>query len=279
MAFVQSKSTSTDATTSTTTAVTLTGNIAVGNKLMGWLFFNAASDDFVSLADGLGNSFTIVDTRVDAGTGDIQKSFWADVTGAGACTVTLTTTGAHGFRGMVVHEVSNLATGAPEQHTTALQLTPGTGTDGITTGNVTTVAVNQYIFGAVHVNNVIVMTVTQGTNYTDRESIDGTAAITPLESEDRIQSGAGAIAVTFTENSNQPATSCIMTFKQRPLAGIAIGGTSAHPGKSPGYAPASFRFWQPPQPSVLAVASTILSPPEGAITIAGVTASLTLTIA
>lgn len=208
---LQSKSTSTDSTSSTTTAITLPNNIAVGNKVIGYGFWNSGSDDLSQIQDNLGNAAaTIVDT---VSNGDLQKSWWYDVTVGGAATITQTTTGGHGFRGLVAHEVTGLATGAPEQHSTGNQASPGTGTDGITTASVTTVIANQYVFGAAHVNNTAVMTVTPGTSYKGVESIDGTAAISPLESEDKIQVPAGSVAATFTQNSAQPATSCIMTFK------------------------------------------------------------------
>ena len=211
-AFLQSKSTSTDSSLNTATAIILTNNIVVGNKVVGYCFWNNSSDDLTQVKDNLGNAnATIVDT---VSNGDIQKSFWFDVSVGGACTITLTTSTAHGFRGMVAHEVSGLNAGAPDQHKLIDLAAPGTGTDAITTSpNVTTTADGEYIFGAVHVNNVLVMTVTQGTNFTDRESIDGTAAVSPLESEDLIQSTQGGISVTFTENSSQQCAPCIMTFK------------------------------------------------------------------
>jgi hypothetical protein len=246
MGFLQSKSTSTDSTTSTTTPVTLTtANIVPGNKIIGYAFWNAGADDLVQIKDNLGNmNATIVDT---VSNGDIQKSFWYDVVVGGAATITLTTTNANGFRGLVCHEVSGLAAGAPEQHQTGNQATPGTGADGITTASVTTVEDGQYVFSAVHVNATVVMTVTQGTGYTDRESIDGTATISPLESEDRIQAAHGSIAGTFTGNSNQPATSAIMTFKQA-LGGVGVlrfGGSAFHPGASPGLGGISSARFQP----------------------------------
>lgn len=224
MPYVQSKSTSTDGTLSATTAITLTtGNIVVGNKIVGYVFWNRASDDFVSVKDGLGNANgTVVDT---VSNGDIQKTFWYDVTVGGAATITLTTTNTNGFRGLVAHEVSGLLAGPPDQHKLIDLPAPGTGTDAITTApNVTTTTDGQYIFGAVHVNNNVVQTVTAGTGYTDRESIDGNGSVSPLESEDQIQAAAGGISVTFTENSSQQCAPGIMTFKSGAVTVAPVGG-------------------------------------------------------
>lgn len=246
MGYVQSKSTSTDSTSSTTTAVTLTtANITPGNKIVGLCFWNNNADDIVSIADNVSasNVYTVVDTLSN---NDIQKTFYADIVVGGAATITVTTTGAHGFRGIVVHEVSGLLAGAPDKHALVNQAAPGTGTDAVTSGAVVPTTNGQYIFGATHVNNVLVMTVTPGTGYTGRESIDGTAAISPLESEDQIQVTAASIAATFTENSNQQCATGIMTFKAVAAAGTSIGlPTSFHPGQSPGLGGISSARFQP----------------------------------
>jgi hypothetical protein len=222
--YVQSKSVSTDGTSDTIIPLTLTNNIVVGNKLAIFSFWNSAVGiaGFISCLDGLGNVFNPVDA-LDVGS-DSQKSFYCDITVGGACTITVTISPGSGFRGMVAHEVSGLLSGAPDKHAIVTQVAPGTGADAITTGNVLTTTDGQYIFGAVHINNTVAMTVTQGTGYNDRESIDGTASVSAVESEDRIQAAAGNIAATFTQNSSQDATSCIMTFKSGAVTKPPVGG-------------------------------------------------------
>ena len=93
-----------------------------------------------------------------------------------------------------------------EQHLSNVQLNAGTGTDGVTSGNVVTAISGEYIFGAT--NGVNSATFTAGTGYTPREIL-GTGM-----TEDLIQSVAGSIAATFTVNVTFDRNlTVIMTFK------------------------------------------------------------------
>ena len=222
MAYVQSASISSDGTTSTTVAVTFGSNVTAGNLIALFVVFNSGANIIDTVADSLGNTYVLADTAVGFA-GDSHATYYAKNITGGACTVTVTLTASVGYRSLVVHEASGLDTTAPlDQHVINTQTTPGTGANAVTSGSVTTTTDGQYIFGATHVNNVGAgVTVTPGTGLTGRESIDGGADSAPLESEDLIQTSAGAIAATFTQSVDNNVTTAIMTFK------AAGGGATA----------------------------------------------------
>lgn len=229
-AYVQSNLTQTDGTASTTIVVTLPGAVTVGNWIAVYGAWNSGgvspASRFSSLVDDLGNTYTTVDSLNDTDSDD-HRTFYAKVTNGGTPTITLTLTNACGYRSLVAHEVSGLDATAPlDQHTIVNQASPGTGTDGVTTGNVTTTTDGQYIFGATHLNNTTTQTIAAGTGFTGRESNSGGGDTPPFRSEDQIQSVAGSVAATFTLTVDQHMTTAIMTFK----AAAGGGATSRAKG-------------------------------------------------
>ena len=217
VAFVQSKSLSAPGT-ATTIAVTWTSNTTTGNLICLFVTYLSSTVTVSSVADSQTNTYTQVDFDDNTnGRTDRTYTFYAkNITGGATPTVTVTFSGSVNAT-LIVHEVSGCDTSSPlDQHKI---VPPGyfssTSTDALSTGNVTTTTDGQYIWG---VNSSLGYTSTfvAGTNYTGRETGAGGTC-----SEDRVQTSAGAIAVTFTMTSASGIYSvpAIMTFKAAAAAG------------------------------------------------------------
>ena len=222
-AFVQSKSNSGDAG-GTTIAVTTTSNVTGGNLLVVGINWSTGNiEDISSLADGLGNTYNpIANNHVrDATAGQWTSVYYAKNITGGACTITATFAASRSFRRIVVHEVSGLDTTAPlDQSTGQNQVSPGTGTDAVTSGSVTTTTNGQYIF-ATSMDDSGSNNYNAGTGFTGRELSIGASA--PMASEDQVQGSAGAIAGTFTVSGNgtHRHINTVATFKAAGVAATA----------------------------------------------------------
>ena len=156
---------------------------------------------------------TQVDTGTDTTEGQKSTSFYfANVTDS-LRTVTENVTGASCSSSVVIDEYSGVATVSPldgTAHAANFQNSPGTGANAITSGSVTTVTSGDLIYGA---NNIVggLTGITAGTGYTLRQTQTGLQD--NLSSEDKVQAVAGAVAATFTTNSNQDTITNVMAFK------------------------------------------------------------------
>lgn len=195
----------------TSLPVAFASNVTAGN-LIAVVVFWANVTSTVTVADGLGNTYTAVDNPVDLSTACRASTFYAKNIGGGACTVTVTFSGSV-FGAVAVHEISGADTAAPlDQHSIGFLGYIGTDTDAVT-ASVTTTADGEYILGAMVPTGAGACA--SGTGFTDRVSTTG-----GLHTEEKIQTSAGAIAVTFTNTGAQNSGIAIMTFKA-PAAGGA----------------------------------------------------------
>jgi hypothetical protein len=90
------------------------------------------------------------------------------------------------------------------------------GTDAITTGNITTTVDNDYLFAA---GVILGELIAAGTGYTSRAVQDGTVFV-KSRSEDRIQTTAGAIAGTFSNTVGANWVCGVMAFQ--PASGVTV---------------------------------------------------------
>ncbi len=223
VAFVQSKSgvASPFSATGTTITATFTSNVVAGHLIAVYVTYdNGGGITLNSVTDSLGNTYTIVQTLTD--TVNVQKSSvaYAKNIAGGANTVTATFSAAICCRLIIVHEISGADTAAPlDGNFGQLQAAPGTGVNAVTTGNMTTTANGDYIFGATSDSaQATNQTISAGTGETIREN-NSQAAIggNATASEDKIQATAGAVASTFTFNVAGGASLTLqMAFKRCP---------------------------------------------------------------
>lgn len=209
-AFVQSGS----AVGTTSATVTLGAAVTSRNSLtVLWQASNAADTGTVSDNGSPAATWNAVDSLIDTPNGDAYGSSYAqNVTGA-PTTITVTVGTGHSVR-VLVHEIGGAATsGGLDGHAANLQTNPGTATDAVTVGPITTTVNGAYIFVGTYDGVSFNQTITPGTGFTGRlnPGLGGAAQRT----EDLVQTNAGAITGTFTQSasaSNTVMASFIMAF-------------------------------------------------------------------
>lgn len=123
-----------DSQTGSSTTVAVTRTVGAGNALIVWTTWGDTSGT-VTCADNNGGSYTAsADSPADATDSQSMKAFYALNHNAGSTTVTVTFSPAKSFRGIVVLEVSGAALHAGNK---GAYVSAGSGTDGISTGNIT----------------------------------------------------------------------------------------------------------------------------------------------
>lgn len=159
-------------------------------------------------------NYTAVDAIVDGTNNNKGFSFYFKNSLAGSPTVTATFGGATPFTQIVIFELSGRDITAPlDGHNGAFQSAAGTGTDAVSTGNLSTTLTDD-IIGATWVENGATPTITHGTGYTERL----TEAV-PMEAESADAVVAGNNPVTWTINSGAGMLSMGMAFKSGTTAG------------------------------------------------------------
>lgn len=221
VAFVQSASSSDDFPGSTTATVTFATNTTAGNAVVCWLYWGSQTIALSSVGNGT-NTATLSGNPTTVSTSG--RAAWAVIENgaASANTITATFDASLSFSVAVnfyCHEVSGVATSsAVDVHAMNVQASPGTTTDAVTSGAVTTTANGDYIFGASKDYGVTGSVVNAGTGYTSRTTGSNGAI-----SESLVQGSAGSIAATFTTDlSFSSHVSGILALK----AAAAGGGTS-----------------------------------------------------
>jgi len=203
----------------TSATVTLTGVVA-GHALVaqGHWDHNTAGSGATSASWGGSDSWTTVDTAsngVDV-TGDRTTDGYALNSVGGSVAVTLTLNVADSTLALQVCEIDPAGfTLALDQHGTNYQASPGTGTDAVTSGTVTTTTGNQLVIGFANNYAGTAPTETAGTGYAIPSGGQSSALImTTIETA--TQTANGAIATTFTQGSggsSSAVASLILTFK------------------------------------------------------------------
>jgi len=209
-AFVQSNLTNAAAST-TSVAVTISavgsGNLVSG--CVGWTPNPTAT--LSSVTDDKSNTYTVVDNNGASDANGQWSTFYLKNITNGPVTITANFSGNATYRVIHVIEASGLDTSAPlDQHTMNFQTTPGTGTDAVTSGAVTTTANGEFVAACARKGSSGASgTYTVGTGYSNLI----TAGVVVSASESRVQTSAGSIAGTFTQSANNNDSTAIMTFK------------------------------------------------------------------
>lgn len=204
-AHVQSPAAAT-AFSGTSIALPFGSNVTAGSLLVCHIY---ANHGISSVADSLAQTFSSAVNVTDGATFSIA-TFYVPNSAAGADTVTVTFAGTIAYASLQCAEYSGVATSSPlDQAVSQNQTDPGTGTDAVTSGNVTTTTDGQLIVGWSTALVVGAGTLTAGTGYTGRTNV-----FNDTLHEDRVQTTAGSIAATFTSNSaTSDFVTQIATFK------------------------------------------------------------------
>lgn len=220
-AYVQSKNARpAGADSATTVAVTFDNPVATNGLVVGCVTNRLSDSATVSVSDDKSNTYT-VGTAVSQNDMTVTP-FYLENIDNGPTVITVTFSTSTAFRSVIVHEASGVATSsALDQATGQAQAAPGTGTDAVSSGSVTTTTNGQYIFGATAVTNSFPASqqFTAGTGYTEREETTADSAGVNMASEDQIQTSAGSIAATFTQASGNGTVTHILTFKAAAATG------------------------------------------------------------
>mgnify|MGYP001570388569 CR=1 FL=1 len=180
-------------TSATTQAITFGSSTTTGNTIICGTAF-ATSVNLLSAADTSGaNTYTLLTetTRVAADI-SVQQFYATNITG-GWTVLTATYQNSSNAKGVQCAEFSGMGQAGLDQQAGNAQDNPGTGTDAVTSGNVTTTAADEVLFTT---SCCTPTTINVGTNYT---YIDA-APLTDQGSAYRIVSSTGTYAGTWTSN-------------------------------------------------------------------------------
>jgi len=183
------------------TSATATGSaIGSGNTVCGIVFWHNTAGTLTSVTDNKGNTYTIVDSiQETGGANSFLASFYlVNVTGGPtALTANLgsATTGVQ----ISWDEYSGVSTSAVlDGHHGQAQASPGTGTDAISSGSFTTADNGDLIYcGSYSVSG----TSSAGTGFTLELNNSALNGLVFLSTEDEVQSSAGSVSGTFTQNN------------------------------------------------------------------------------
>lgn len=235
VAHVQGKATAISASTSAATIpITLDSAISSGSTIAGIATWSNRTATATSVTDDMGNSYTIVDDVSDTTNDQRAISFYrANITNA-PITITVNLSGSESGRASNVREISGADTTAPlDKNFGAGPTAWGTGANAVTSGNQTTTANGEYIFGGtVDTSALRTANFALGTGFSTliQDGLLSTRINTATEHQ--IQTSAGAIAATFTQTAADTGICFIMTFK------AAAGG-----GPTPINAPIGDTLW------------------------------------
>jgi hypothetical protein len=191
--------------------LTFDTNVSAGNLIAVSTKWESSSVSLNSItASCVSGNLTLVDNPIIYDSAKVVAQGYGVVSSSGSCTITANFSGpAGGWDAIVAHEVSGVNT--LDGHSFNKQ-DDVSGTDAITSGNITTTAAGDYIFGVVWEGGANGPTYTAGMGYTKRVSGDG--ATGAVATEDKIQTTAGSLAATFTQNYNwADAITSIMAFR------------------------------------------------------------------
>jgi len=197
----------------TTDLVALSRNVTANNVIAVIVDWGSNTGALDSITDNCGaggaSDFYVLRHNPTASASNSYSAAmaYAVVGKAGPCTVTASFSADPGGAGMIVNEISGIDTSSPLD---ASALNPqgytGAGTNAATSGNVTTSASGDYMFGGAATFNGFTMTA--GTNCTLRDSI-----ASAMYTEGFVPPTAGSVAATFNTAGDGYLITGIMAFK------------------------------------------------------------------
>lgn len=194
-------------TNDTTIANSFAAAVTSGNCVVGLLRWYDESQTITSVTDNQSNTYN-VSSKLSSGAGTTATAiFWrGNITNA-PTTITVTFSAAAQYKATTITEFSGvLAATDPKDVAPAGQDQSGlgSGTDNVTSGNITTVTDGCLIWGATETHDSFVLP-TSGTGFSTSDTLIETATFGIARgTECRVQTTAGSVAATFsTTGSNQ----------------------------------------------------------------------------
>lgn len=193
--------------------------VGSGNLLAGAAFLGSTLvSDFTSITDDKGNTYTIVDKQLGTVSHRVLVTFYCPNITNAPTVITANFANTPIDIGIFVDEYSGIATSTPlDGHAIQAVNGPGTGTDALSSGSITTTASGDLIYG-VGADLTGSADLIAGTGFTQRVHNSDTGSF--VMTEDLIQSTAGAIAATFSFQiaNNDDEITAVMAFSPPPAA-------------------------------------------------------------
>src|SRR5262245_2397714 len=182
--------------------VAFASNNTAGNLIVVAVLFSPSTALVTGITDTRGNTYVQARSHTNS-TGNIYGTVWyAKNVAAGANTVTLSFSGVSSSQ-MIILEYSGLDTTAPlDQVNSATSSSAGTV---LNSGNVTTTAANELIFGAAGVASAA--NITPGAGFTERQDCNN-----KLEAMDQVVSATGTYAASWTDDVSGHWVALVVTF-------------------------------------------------------------------
>lgn len=224
MAYVSGSAvTLTQVTTATTIVVTLGAAVAVDDVIVGMAGWDTTTTNISSVADDLGNSYTLHADKIDDSANNQSGRTWrSKVTVAGTPTITVTYTVAASARVVIVAAWSGSTASPFDTSLGNFQTSPGTGTDAVTSTSITTAADHELCIGFHQNTGSDSGTLTAGTNYTSR-----LVSTSKVGLEDRTLDTAGSVAATWTISADHRSITHIVALQLATTAALTGTVTSA----------------------------------------------------
>jgi hypothetical protein len=205
----------------TTIAVALGAAVQVGDEIVGMCGWDNTSTPTISVADSLGNVYTVSNDRIDDATHNQSGvTFRAKVTVAGTPTVTVTYTPSSGSRRIIVGAWRGVDRAPFDTSIGQAQQSPGTGTDAVTSTQATPFRSNALFIGFgqnIAQSPTGTGTVTAGTNYTMRLT-----SVAILSVEDLVQGPAAAEDGSFTISIDHSYITHVVVLLPLVEAGVIV---------------------------------------------------------
>ena len=214
ISFVQANASTNDAAASTIAQAFTTANTA-GNLIVVAVSWGDNVAPSIRATDTLGNTYAIAINDFDPGNRQGLAILYAPNIRAGANTVTVTLGATGGYRRIMVSEYSGIATTAPFDAAARNRAGGTTATNGVTSTAATTTANGDLIFGVAMDDSGSFGTITAGTGFTRRTTLNGM----DMATEDAIQATAGSVAATFTFSRADTYLAQMAAFKAAPGGG------------------------------------------------------------
>jgi len=193
VSFVQTAGSASDSPSSSISQSFRSSN-AAGNLIVVVASWGDNPAPSISASDTLGNSYLLATTDYDPNHRQGLTIFYAPNIHSGQNTVTVHFGPSDGYRHIVIAEYSGIAGVSPLDTTATHQANGTKTTNGITSSFASTTANGDLIFGAVEDDSGPWGTITAGTGFTRRATLNNMDTAT----EDRVQTALGPAAATFT---------------------------------------------------------------------------------
>ena len=191
----------------TSMSATLANAVKAGNTLIVVVSWGDKNAPSLTASDDAGNVYKIATSAFDSRNRQGLAILYALNAKAGASKTTVSLGANLGYHRLIVTEYSGISS----LDKTAMKTgTSTTSANSVTSGNVTTTAANELIFGAV-MDDAGQNNITAGSGFTQRSYVNNK----DLACQDKIQAAAGSTAATFTFSTRHDYLAQVVTFKAK----------------------------------------------------------------